>query len=79
MSKFLNDLLAPIIVKVARQTVVINGIDVVRKLLKYVSDPYTMIQRLSIKHANEGKVDTLTIDHIMRMARLILDTNFFCL
>ena len=36
VSKFLNDLLAPIFLKVARQTTFINGIDVVQKLKKYV-------------------------------------------
>jgi hypothetical protein len=32
MSKFLNDLLAPIYLQAARQTTFINGIDVVRQL-----------------------------------------------
>ena len=102
VSKFLNDLLAPIFLKVTRQTTFINGIDVVRKLEKYVadghltattqfitadvSDLYTMIPRrgalealarFCLKHAYEGKIGTFTIDHIMRMARLILDTNCF--
>ena len=102
VSKFLNDLVAPIFLKVARQTTFIKVIAVVRKLEMYVaeghltattqfisadvSDLYTMIPRrgalealarFCIKHANEGKIGTLTIDHIMRMARLILDTNCF--
>ena len=38
--KFLNDLLAPIFLKVARQTTFINSIDVVRKLEIYVQDGY---------------------------------------
>lgn len=102
LSKFLNDLLAPIFLKVARQTTFINGIDVVRKLEQYVTDGhfkdttnfitvdvtdlYTMIPRQGVlealsrfceKHFIRGKLGTLTIDHIMRMARLILDTNYF--
>ena len=99
VSKFLNDLLAPIFLKVARETTFINGIDVVRKLEKYVADGhlklttrfitadvtdlYTMIPRqgalarFCFRHSKEGKIGTLSIDHIMRMARLILDTNCF--
>ena len=38
LSKFLNDLLAPIFLKVARHTTFINGIDLVRKLEKYVAN-----------------------------------------
>ena len=102
VSKFLNDLLAPIFLKVARETTFINGIDVVRNLEKYVADGhlklttrfitadvtdlYTMIPRhgalealarFCFRHSKEGKIGTLSIDHIMRMARLILDTNCF--
>ena len=40
MSKFLHDLLAPIFLKVARQTTFINGIDVIRKLDNYISHGY---------------------------------------
>jgi hypothetical protein len=29
------------------------------------------------KYSHRGKIVTLTINHILRMARLILDTNFF--
>ena len=51
-----------------------------------VENLYTMIPRqraldalarFCIKHAQQGKIGTLTIDHIMKMARLILDTNCF--
>ena len=102
VSKFLNDLLAPIFLKVARETTFINSIDLIRKLEKYVvdghlknttkfitadvTDLYTMIPRqgalealarFCVKHSKQGKVGTLTIDHIMKMARLILDTNCF--
>ena len=102
LSRFLNDLLAPIFLKVARETTFINGIDVVRKLEKYVADGhltattkfitadvtdlYTMIPRqgalealgrFCVKYCLGGKIGTLTIDHIMRIARLILDTNYF--
>jgi len=98
----LNDLLAPIFLKVARETTFINSIDLIRKLEKYVvdghlknttkfitadvTDLYTMIPRqgalealarFCVKHSKQGQVGTLTIDHIMKMARLILDTNCF--
>lgn len=51
-----------------------------------VTDLYTMIPRqgelealarFCIQHSKEGKIGTFTIDHIMKMARLILDTNTF--
>ena len=51
-----------------------------------VTDLYTMISRQGAlealgrfftKHSLGRKIGTLTIDHIMRMARLILDTNCF--
>ncbi|KAF9761757.1 hypothetical protein NGRA_2406 [Nosema granulosis] len=102
ISKFLNDLLAPIFLHVTRTTTFINGIDVVRTLEKYVADGhfksttkfitadvtdlYTMIPRqgalealarFCLQHSVNGKIGTFTVDHIMRMARLILDTNTF--
>ena len=102
ISKFLNDLLAPIFLTVAHQTTFINSIDVVRKLQNYVkqdklqsttnfitidvTDLYTMIPRdgaldalarFCIKHSKNNPIGTLTIDSIMKMARLILDTNSF--
>ncbi len=51
-----------------------------------VKDLYIMIPRAGAlaalirfleKHSNHGKIGTLSIDHILRMARLILDTNCF--
>ncbi|CAF4904871.1 unnamed protein product [Rotaria sp. Silwood1] len=94
--------LPPIYLAVARHTTFINGIDVIKKLEKYVSDGhfqvatkfividvtdlYTMIpqedalhalMRFLEKYSNHGKIGTLPIDAMMRMARLILDTNFF--
>ena len=51
-----------------------------------VENLYTMIPqvgalealaRFCVQHSNQGKIGTLTIDHIMKMARLILDTNCF--
>ncbi|CAF1153797.1 unnamed protein product [Rotaria sordida] len=51
-----------------------------------VTDLYTMIPRqgaldalarFCLKHSKQGKIGTLAIDHIMKMARLILDTNNF--
>jgi hypothetical protein len=38
LSKLFNDLLAPILLSVARDTTYINGIGVVRKLETYVAD-----------------------------------------
>lgn len=101
-SKFLNDILAPIFLSVARETTFINDIDVIRRLEQYcndgyfkattkfltidVTDLYTMIPRdgalealarFCMKHAYKGKIGTLALDHIMKMARLILDTNCF--
>ena len=40
ISKFLNDLLAPIYLKVTRQYTFINDIDVIRRLKQYVTDDY---------------------------------------
>jgi len=102
ISKFLNNLLAPIFLQVARATTFINSIDVIRKLETYaandylkstttfitcdVTDLYTMIPRLGalealarfcLKYSKQGKVGTLTIDYIMKIARLILDNNYF--
>lgn len=102
MSKFLNDLLAPIFLSVNRKHTFINDIDVIRQLEKYASDGYltsitkfitidvenlyTMIPRdgalaalarFCIKHSYQGKIGTFTVDHVMKMARLILDHNYF--
>ncbi|CAF4967100.1 unnamed protein product [Rotaria sp. Silwood1] len=102
VSKFLNDLLAPVFLRVARKTTFINGIDLVRALEKYVTDGqlkpttlfitfdvenlYTMIPRQGAlealmqfleRHLHNKKIGTLRIDDIMRMARLVLDTNIF--
>ena len=102
ISKFLNDLLAPIFLKVARQTTFINSLDVIRRLDNYiasgyfqsttkfiiidVTDLYTMIPREGAlyalmrfleKHSYHGRVGSLSMDSIMKMARLILDNNCF--
>ena len=102
ISKFLNDLLAPIYLKVTRQYTFINNIDIIRRLKQYTSDGYlqpttkfvttdvenlyTMIPRqgaldalarFCIQHSIQGKIGIFAIDHIMKMARLILDTNCF--
>ena len=51
-----------------------------------VTDLYTMIPRegalvalaqFCTRNSKQGKIGIFTIDHIMRMARLILDTNCF--
>ena len=102
ISKFLNDLLAPIYLKVAHKYTFINDIDVIRKIEKHAADGYltsttlfitidvenlyTMIPRVGAlealmrfleKYSDKGKIGTLSIHHIMKMARLILDTNNF--
>ncbi|CAM4973025.1 unnamed protein product [Rotaria socialis] len=102
ISKFLNDLLAPIYLQVARETTFTNGIDVLRRLEQYaakgylksttrlvtadVENLYTMVPReggitalieFLNKHTKNGKIGPFTIDMILRMARLILDTNYF--
>ena len=102
MSKFLNDLLAPIFLKVARQTTFINSIDVIRKFDNYITHGYfqsttkfividvtylyTMIPREGAlyalmrfleKHSHHGRIGSLSMDCIMKMARLILDNNYF--
>ncbi|CAF2953462.1 unnamed protein product [Rotaria sp. Silwood2] len=102
MSKFLNDLLAPVFIRVARKTTFINGFDLIRTLEKYASDGclkpntlfitfditnlYTMIPRQGTleafkrfleRHLKRGKIGTLSIDDLMRMAHLVLDTNVF--
>lgn len=102
MSKFLNDLLAPIYLKVSCQYVFINDINVIRKLEQHAADGhltsitkfittdvenlYTMIPRVGalealarfcVQYSHQGKIGALSIDHIMKMARLILDTNCF--
>ncbi|CAF1535766.1 unnamed protein product, partial [Adineta ricciae] len=102
ISKFLNDLLAPVYLQVTRDYTLINDIDVVRRLEEYaangyitpttkfitidVENLYTMIPRqgalcalarFCMKHSKQGKIGTLALDHIMKMARLILDTNCF--
>ena len=35
------------------------------------------VARFCIKHSQQGKIGTFSIDHIMKMARFILDTNCF--
>ena len=51
-----------------------------------VTDLYTMIprqgalealMRFLVKHLHHGPIGTLSINDIMRMARLVLDTNYF--
>jgi hypothetical protein len=51
-----------------------------------VTDLYTMIprngalltlERFLCQHSKQGKINNMTIDTIMKMARLILDTNCF--
>ena len=102
ISQFLDKLLAPIYLKVARTTTYINGYDLIRALEKYdseghllpttlfvtfdVADLYTMIprqgaievlMRFLVQHLHRGRIGTLSINDIMRTARLVLDTNYF--
>lgn len=102
LSKFLNDLLAPLFLKVASRTTFINSIDFVRKLEQYakegrlthttkfvtadVANLYTMIPRVGAlealmrfleKHTQNRVIGPFRIVHIMKMARLILDSSCF--
>ena len=102
VSKFLNNLLAPIYLRVARQTTFLNSIEVTRALEKYqsnglltvttkfivmdVENLYTMIPRQGAleallrfleKHTKYRKIGPFNIHCIMKMARLILDNNYF--
>ena len=98
----MNNLLASIYLKAARETTFINDIDAIRTLEKYVADGYftvttkfiicdvqdlyTMIprqgglealMRFLEKYSEKGRIGTLSMHHILRMARLVLDTNCF--
>lgn len=51
-----------------------------------VADLYTMIprdgalyalERFLNKHAHQGRISTMTLDTVMKMARIVLDTNCF--
>ncbi|CAF4999473.1 unnamed protein product, partial [Rotaria sp. Silwood1] len=78
VSKFLNDLLAPVFLRVARKATFINGIDLVRALEKYVTDgALEALMQFLERHLRNKKIGILRIDDIMRMARLVLDTNIF--
>lgn len=102
MSEFLNQLLAPIYLEVARETTFTNSAQVVQKLELYAANGYlktttrfitgdvknlfTVIPREAgrqafirflQKYSKQGKIGTFSIDHIWKMARLILDTNCF--
>ncbi|CAF0856088.1 unnamed protein product [Adineta steineri] len=102
LSKFLNNLLAPIYLKVTAELTFTNSVQLVQSLEKYVSkgffksttcfitadvkNLYTVIPREGGRQAlirfleqysNQGKIGTLSIDHIWKMARLILDNNTF--
>ncbi|CAF1599908.1 unnamed protein product [Rotaria magnacalcarata] len=102
ISKFLNDLLAPIHLRVARKTTYISGTDLIRQLENYrnssrlqsttlfiifdVTDLYTMIPRDGAldalarflnKYSNNRKIGNLSIDTILRLSRMVLDTNYF--
>ena len=98
----MNNLLASIYLKAARETTFINDIDAIRTLEKYVADGYftvttkfiicdvqdlyTMIprqgglealMRFLEKYSEKGRIGTLSMHHILRMGRLVLDTNCF--
>ena len=102
LSKFLDDLLAPVYLKVAHQTTFTNSLDVVQKLEYYVAQGhlkskttfitadvenlYTMkprdgsigaLMKFLDKHTKYRKIGPFTIDMILKMARLVLDTNYF--
>jgi len=98
----LNNLLAPIYLRAARETTFTNSIQLVRKLETYVNNGflksttkfitmdvenlYTMIPRQGAlealmrfleKYSKYRKIGPFNIHYIMKMARLILDTNNF--
>ncbi|CAF1377319.1 unnamed protein product [Adineta steineri] len=84
-SKFLNDILAPIYLKKKYAT---DGYltSKTKFITIDVENLYTMIPRdgaltafarFCVKYYYQGKIGTFTIDHIMKMARLILATNGF--
>jgi hypothetical protein len=102
ISKFLNSLLAPIYLKVARDTTFTNSVEVLNKLETYaangylrpttqfitadVKNLYTVIprekgretfMRFIRQHSIRGKIGTLSIDHIWKLARLVLETSYF--
>ena len=102
MSAFLNDLLAPVFLRVAQVTTFINSTGVIRALEKYVSEGrlqsttlfviydvanlYTMIPRQGAldalrrfleKHLKHHRIGTLSVNDLMEMAQLVLDTNCF--
>ena len=86
VSNFLNELLACLYLNVARRTTYISGVDVIRQFEQNknnsclsetthfatfdVTDLYTMIPR-------NGAIGNLNIDMILRLARLVLDNNYF--
>ena len=35
------------------------------------------LARFCLRHSRKGKIGTFSVEHIMRMARLIMDTNTF--
>ena len=102
ISKFLNDFLAKLYLRVARKTTYISGIDVIRQLEQYqsqgrfsettqfvifdVTDLYTMIPRdgaldalasFLSKTLKNSRIGNINIDTIIRLARLVLDNNYF--
>ncbi|CAF1614315.1 unnamed protein product, partial [Didymodactylos carnosus] len=102
ISKFLNNLLAPIYLKAAHETTFTNSIYLIRRLENYerngflkpttkfitmdVENMYTMIPRQGAldalmrfleKHSKYHKIGPFNINCIMKMARLILDNNYF--
>jgi hypothetical protein len=102
MSAFLNDLLAPVFLRVAQATTFINSIGISRALEKYkcegrlqsttlfviydVANLYTMIPRQGAldalrrfldSHLKHHRIGTLSMDDLMDMAQLVLNTNCF--
>ncbi|CAF4220059.1 unnamed protein product, partial [Rotaria sordida] len=102
ISKYLDDSLRPIFNCVARKTIYINSLDLVKQLENYerdgnlssttkfitadVKNLYTMIpkggaldalNRFCVKHGKDGKIGNLSVNVIIRLACLVLDTNCF--
>jgi hypothetical protein len=41
------------------------------------NDALEALARFYIKYSKQGKIGTFSVDYIMKIARLILDTNYF--
>ena len=81
---FINDI--DVVRKLEQHAAVGHITSTTKFITSDVENLYTMIPRqgalealarFCMKNSKQGKIGTFTIDHIMKMARLILDTNCF--